>query len=414
MNIVDRYGASLAAVLGAAVGAYSILEAPGNDGLIAESLDVWFGSFVSPQWAGTVAVVAAVLTLIALQIRRSSALVAASAVVGCIVIAVPSFVPVGGNIAVSTNSVGAGLLLGAVGAIAAGHRLSQLAFALGILAAVLFKGAVDVHLPADEGRWTVSFPEPFEVNSTIPIVVLAVVAASIAAVALRAASGIDQLDVPSTVVLLALPFGFLLAYVYLGSFTSTTTTWVVAAIVSLVLVLAASRIVDARDGNVLLAGFAVAAASVNGLGWGPTSWWVAVLGVLALLGGAVMGLFRPSVKVATGLLVAVTASGLLAGTAWLGAVPTIAYAVVFPFAVGMAMSSCLPAGVAASVVGPMLPLCTTLFSDTAPAPPPDYGWTSGLAENYVPPTVVLYSPLFVGVVIAALSVVAVGAARRRL
>lgn len=411
MNMLDRHGATLAAAAGGFVAAYAVLEAPGNDGLIAETLDVWYGSFVSPQWAGTVAVVAAVLVLVVLQIRSSPRLVAASAVTGIVIVALPSFVPVGGNVAVTTNSVGAGLLLGSIGAIAARHRQAQLALALGILTAALFKGAVDVLVPPGEGRWTVSFPEPWLVNSTVPVVVLAVLAVLVATVAVRGAAGTDQLDVPSTIVLLALPFGFLLAYVYLGSFTSSTLLWIVATILALVLALAASRLVDARDGNILLAGFAVAAASVNALGWGPTSWWVAAVGVGSLLVGAVVGLRRPSVKVATGLLVAVTASGLLAGVEWLDAVPTVAYAAVFPFAVGMAVASCLPVGVAASVVGPMIPLCMTLFSATAPAPPPAFGWSTG-EENFVPPTVALYSPLFVGVVIAALAVVAVGAARR--
>lgn len=409
VHLLDRHGSLIAATSGAFFAVLSSLLSLGYDSAYAEQSGEWFAQFVTPQWSGSVTVVVAVLTLLGLQARRSAAMIALAGVVGPVVVAVPSFVPVVAHLAVSVTAIGSGLLLAACAALASGHRRAQAGLLAGVLGAVLFGQAVRTYLPFDDGRWMLSI-DPNYVDAAIHPLVLVIPAALVAVVALRTVPSVGEWRAQDVVVLLALPFAYLLVYVYIGSSVSTTTMWILAVVLAFGFTLVATRLLDRRDGNAVLVGFAIAATTVSGLAWSTRSWWVAVVGVLVLMVGVLLGYRTPRPRLGVCLLAVVTATGSLTGTAWFDAVPTVAYAVLFPAAVGICIGSCVPVGIGGSVLGPTVPLSMTLFSVSAPRLPPSLYWTDGTDEGYRSPVVAMVSPLFVAVVVATVVVILAGVA----
>lgn len=408
MNSFDRHGALLAAFVGGFVAVLSSRLSLGYDSVYAEQSGVWFAQFVTPQWAGSVTVVVALFVLLGLHARDSAKLVASAAVASPVVIALPTVVPLAGNQALSVTSVGAGLLLAAAAVIASGSQPAQLGLMVGVLAAVLFSSVIRAYLPIEEGRWMIEMP-PGTVESTIPPLILTLVGALLVTVALRTVSLTAELNAQVVVVMLGLVFAYLLDYVFLGSATSSTPMWVFAAVLACGFTVVAARLLARSDGNVVLVGFAVAATSVSSLAWSDRSWWVALIGLLVLIVAAWLGYRTPRMRMGFVLLAGVAASGLLTGTAWFGCIATVAYAVVFPAAVGLCLGSCVPIGIAASLVGPVAPLSMTLLSVSAPSHPAGFYWTSA-AEEIRYPVVATVSPLFVSVVVATVAVVIAGVA----
>nr|WP_296773974.1 hypothetical protein [Rhodococcus sp. (in: high G+C Gram-positive bacteria)] len=408
MHLLDRHGSLIAATSGAFVAVLSSLLSLGYDSAYAEQSGEWFAQFVTPQWSGSVTVVIAVLALLGLQARRSAATVAVAGVVGPAVIALPSFVPVAAHLAVSVTAVGSGLLLAACAALASGHRRAQAGLLVGVLGAVVFGQAVRTYLPYDDGRWMLSVG-PNYVDAVIHPLVLVIPAALVAFVAFRTVPSVGEWRAQDVVVLLALPFAYLLVYVYVGSSVSTTTMWILAVVLAFGFTLVATRLLDRRDGNAVLVGFAIAATTVSGLAWSTRSWWVAAVGVLVLVIGVLLGYRWPRPRLGVCILAVVTATGILTGTAWFDAVPTVAYAVLFPAAVGFCIGSCVPVGIGGSVLAPTIPLSMTLFSVSAPQLPPSFYWTDG-TDGSRSPVVATVSPLFVAVVVATVAVILAGVA----
>ena len=413
MKWTDRHGPTFAALCGSLTAVLASRLSLGNDSRFAEESGVWFGQLVTPQWSGFVTVSVALLTILAVQVRRSALLVALAGVTGPVVIALPALVPVAGNQAVSVSAVGAGLLLGASAVISVTRRAAQVALIVGVSVGVLFWGAVRALLPSEEGRWLVSVGPSYVEPSAHPVVLLAV-AVLVSVVALRLGPlASDEATTRTILALIALVFVYLLAYIFLGSITSATWGWTLAVVVSCASTLAASRLVDARDGVILMVGLAVAATTVTGLAWSSRSLWIALGGVAVLALAAVLGSHRPHVLVGLSVLACVAATGLLTHTAGLNVVPTVAYTLLFPAAVGFSLGSALPVNLPASAMAPAIPMTLTLFSVSAPNVPSVYYWTDGTATGYEGPVVAALSPLNIGVLVSVSVIVFAGLAIAR-
>ncbi len=401
---VDRYGPVVAAVSGGFVAGYSIRESLGSDSFVAESSGVWFGAFVTAQWAGTIAVISAVIVLALVHSRRTPVPAAVAAVLGSVIVALPSFVPISSTQAVTTNAIGAGVLVGVCGRIAAGRRIPSAALAVGLLGSMLFYGAISALRPPRIGRWMVNL-NPMYVESPVPLVLLVVTAAIVAVTALRAPAA--RFESSDAVVAFLLAFVYLVVYTYLGNTTSTAWMWTFAVVIAVVLTYGGALVLDGRDGRYLVLGLVIAASGVNYLWWSDASWWV-LIGAASLFVTAVgVGLRKDLSTAALVVLALVTATGLIrVGENSVNMVGTVAYCTVFPIALGVAVGSMQPTRTVASTLAPLVPFALTLFSVSAPVPSREFGWTDGLPEDYRPPIVSLASPLPVGVVVAVIAVVA--------
>ncbi|MFZ2175068.1 MAG: hypothetical protein WAW17_13765, partial [Rhodococcus sp. (in: high G+C Gram-positive bacteria)] len=139
MNLVDRCGPIVAALVGGVLAAFALRESEVLDHTIAAK-DGLSGVLVTPQWAGTIAAVVAVAALTVLLRLRSGIGAAATALVGAAAIGLPAVVAVATEPALTLNAVGAGLMLGAAAYPTAGRRAPLIALALGVLAATVFFG----------------------------------------------------------------------------------------------------------------------------------------------------------------------------------------------------------------------------------------------------------------------------------
>ncbi|MDZ7915184.1 MAG: hypothetical protein U5N21_16980 [Rhodococcus sp. (in: high G+C Gram-positive bacteria)] len=404
MTGLDRYGQVMAPVIGGFVAGYSIRESLGLDLFHIESSGKWYGAFVTAQWAGSLAVVAAMIVLAVVHSRRSSVLAAVAAALGAVVIALPSFAPIASNQAVTTNAVGAGVLVGVCGHIAAGRRIPSAALAVGLLGSMLFYNAISPLRAPREGRWMDNLA-PQYVESTVPLLLLLGTAVLLTVVALRApAIGFEASD---AVVAGVLAFVYLIVYTYLGNTTSTLTMWIFAVSIAVALTYAVALNLDGRDGRYLMLGLAIAASGVNSLGWSDASWWVFAVAAVLFVGAVWAGLHRDLSTPALVLLAVVTATGLLAiDDSAVNVVGTVAHCTLCPVALGLAVGSMQPRRAVASSIGPLIPFALTLFWVSAPVPPREFGWTDGTPDDYVRPIVSLYSPLPVGVVAAVIVVLA--------
>ena len=403
MTAVDRYGQVVVPAIGGFVAGYSIRESLGQDSFHIESSGKWYGAFVTAQWAGSLAVLAAVLVLVVIHSRRSSVLAAVAAALGSVVIALPSFAPIASNQAVTTNALGAGVLVGVCGFIAAGRRFPSAGIAVGLLGSMLFYSAISPLRAPREGRWMDNLA-PQYVESTVHPLLLLVTAALLVTMALRAP--VIGFETSDAAVVGLLAFVYLIVYTYLGNTTSTATLWMFAVVIAVGLTYACALNLDGRDGRYLMLGLAIAASGVNSLGWSDASWWIFAAAAALFAGAVGVGLHRDLSTPALVLLAAVTATGLLPiGDSAVNVVGTVAHCTLYPVAIGLAVGSMQPTRAVVSAIGPLIPFALTLFWVSAPVPPRVFGWTDGTPEDYVRPIVSLYSPLPVGVVVAVIVIV---------
>ncbi|WP_245813838.1 hypothetical protein [Rhodococcus marinonascens] len=404
MSIVDRCGPAVSGFAGGAVAAFAIRESQVQDYELARG--VW-SVLVTPQWAGTAAALTAVGVLAVLSMRGSRLLTALTAVVGAIVIALPAFVGVAASPAVTLNAVGAGVLLAAAASTAAGGRAGLVAVAVGVLGTTLFYGAAALWRTRLL-RWSVTLPDdPTTVPAAVPVLVAVTAAIVIVGAAIRASPdsvpGFRRRDV---VVSVGLPLVFTVLYAWLGSTSASTVSWTVAVVLSAAATLAAARWLPLREGRFLLVGLAIAATSVNEARYFAGSWWLVLAGIVLLAAGAAVGWFRPAPGAGMVLLAAVTVTGVMSGSATFESVLTVAYVGVLPFAVGLTVSSCLPASALIVVTGVLMPLTVTLFAVSAPVIR-EFVWSNGYPAPGHYPLVAVAAPLPSGILVATVTVVLV-------
>ncbi|OZD33871.1 hypothetical protein CH252_36790 [Rhodococcus sp. 06-1477-1B] len=394
----DRVLPVVATAIGGFVAGYSIRESLGQDVFHIESTGKWYGAFVTAQWAGSITVLMAVLVLVAVHRRRPRISAAVATVLGSLLVALPSFVPIAANQAVTTNALGAGALVGICGFIAGGRRLPSGGLAGGLLGSMLFYSAISRLRGPREGRWMDGLG-PYLVESTVPLLLL-LATTVVLLVAVRRAS-VGRLETSDAVAALVLGFVCLVVYIYLGNTTSTAATWMFAVAIVVLVAYGVAFDLGGLDGRYVMSGLAIAASGVNALGWGDASWWVLVVAAVLFVGAVGVGLRRDLTTAACALLTVVTATGLLPiGDDSINTVGTVCYCVLHPIAVGLLVGSARATRTVASTIGPLVPFALTLFSVSAPVPPRVFGWTDGTSDDYVPPIVWLYSPLPVGVVVA--------------
>lgn len=402
--IADRYGPVAATVCGGFVAGYSIRESLGQDSFHIESSGKWYGAFVTAQWAGSLAVMAAVVVLAAIHRRRPRVSAAVAAALGAVVIALPSFVPIASNQAVTTNALGSGVLVGVCGFIAAGRGFPSAGIAAGLLGSMLFYSAISPLRGPREGRWMDGLA-PQYVESTVPLLVLLVTAALLVTMTLR--SPVIGFEAADAAVIGVLAFVYLIVYTYLGNTASTTRLWMFAVVIAVVSTYAVALKLDGRDGRYLMLGLAIAVSGVNSLGWSNASWWVFAAAAVLFVGAVRVGLHRDLSTLALVLLAVVTATGLLAiDDGAVNVVGTVAYCTLYPVALGLAVGSMQPVRAVASSITPLIPFALTLFWVSAPVPPREFFWTDGTSDDHERPIVSLYSPLPVGVVTAVIVVAA--------
>ncbi|WP_032376172.1 hypothetical protein [Rhodococcoides fascians] len=401
MIAADRVLPVVATAIGGFVAGYSIRESLGQDVFHIESTGKWYGAFVTAQWAGSLTVLTAVLVLVMVHRRRPRISAALATVLGLLLVALPSFVPIAANQAVTTNALGAGALVGICGFIAGGRRLPSGGIAGGLLGSMLFYSAISQLRGPREGRWMDVLPGPYLVGSTVPLLLL-LATTVVLLVAVRRAS-VGRFETSDAVAALVLGFVCLVVYIYLGNTTSTAATWMFAVAIVVLVAYGVAFDLGGRDGRYMMSGLAIAASGVNALGWGDASWWIFVVAAVLFVGAMGVGLRRDLTLAACGLLAVVTAAGLLPiGDDSINAVGTVFYCVLHPVAVGLLIGSARATRVVASTIGPLVPFALTLFSVSAPVPPRVFGWVDGTSDDYVPPIVWLKSPLPVGVVVAVI------------
>lgn len=399
-------------LLGSFVAVVAAKLSLGYDSAQIGQSDLWFKNFVTPQWSGFVVVVTAVVALILPRSTHGRWLPTAAALVGAAVIAAPSVISIMANQAVTITAVGSGLLLAASAFVAAANRWAQLCMMASVFGAMLFWGGIHRYLPVDEGRWMVTLG-PSPVDAAVHPITLAFTAGVVALAAFRGDIGVVGANRRTIAGLLAVSCVFFLVYVFLGSTTSSMPMWIVSVIIVGAATMAATWLLPSPDRAAVWAGFGVVAASVSGLAWNAGSWWVVVVGVAALAAGIRVANWTRRPWLGFLLLAGVTISGLFSGSPSFDIIPTIAYAVVLPAAVGFCVGVSVPEGTAAAVFGSTMPLSVALFSVSAPTTPPTLYWSNGAEDTPQLPAVVAVSPLPVGIIVATLAVVVAGVAAAR-
>ncbi|WP_050785095.1 hypothetical protein [Rhodococcus opacus] len=407
MKLVDRCGPIVAALVGGVLAAFALRESEVLDHTIAAK-DGLSGVLVTPQWAGTIAAVVAVVVLTVLLRLRSGIGAAATALVGAAAIGLPAVVAVATEPALTLNAVGAGLMLGVAAYPAAGRRVPLIALALGVLAATVFFGVARLwRVPAQ--RWSVTLPgDPFYVPATVPLPLLAGAVIVLGGVALVTRPDERGAGVRPAIVGVGLPVVFLLLYTVLGTTESGPVSWTVAVGLAAAATLGGAWLLPASEWRVLLVGLAVAAATVGHVHYLPGAWWWVLGGLIALVAGVMVGWRYPMAAVGMVLLVLVVATGLLPDGGIFDAVTITAYTLVLPGALGLSVASVLsptPADAPVVVSTAMVPLTMTFFAVSAPLAVADYGWSNGYPTSESGPVVTVVSPLPLGIVVATVTAV---------
>ncbi len=189
-----------------------------------------------------------------------------------------------------------------------------------------------------------------------------------------------------------LPLVFTALYVWLGSTTSPG-SWVIAVVMAVAVTVALAWRLPPHDGRFVLVGLAVSAVSVSSISF-PSDWtWAMPAGAAALALGVVVGWRSPMPQLGLGLLAVTALSGLLDA-----APATVAYVLILPLALGLAVTSCMPVAVEAVSSGAMLPVALTLFSVSATFLDPvsqEFGWSTDTLEEHGPVSVDTPIPLAV-------------------
>lgn len=394
-------------MIGGVLAAFALRESEVLDHTIATK-DGLSGVLVTPQWAGTVAAVVAVVVLTVLLRLRSGIGAAATALVGAAAIGLPAVVAVATEPALTLNAVGAGLMLSAAAYSAAGRRAPLIALAIGVLAATVFFTVARLwRVPAQ--RWSVTLPgDPFYVPATVPLRILAVAVIVLGGIALITHPPESGAGIRPAIVGVVLPVAFLPLYAVLGTTESGPLSWTVAVGLAVAATLAGTWLLPALEGRVLLVGLAAAAVSVGYVHYAADAWWWVLAGAIALVAGVMLGWEYPMAAVGMVLLVLVTATGLLPDGGIFGAVTITAYTLVLPGALGLSVASVLsttPADPPILVSAAMLPLTMTFFAVSAPLAVADYGWSNGYPTSESGPVVTVDSPLPLGIVVATVTAI---------
>lgn len=373
MKIIDRFGPALAALVGAFIAGFAILESEPNDTIVLEGNGgIWLHTTV--QWAAAVAAVTTVLVYAALRARASAAAAVSASLAGAFVLALPSWMDVTTAQSVSLDGLGAGVLLGVSALLVSDRAEMRMAPAVGLVAALAFTPAVDA-LRGSPERWLLS-SDPFHPPAVVPVPVLLLTVILMVAAALRHSP--TEVEPPNRRLLIVgvgLPVLYLAVCAVVGSTTPDCSRWLTGVAVAVAATLATTGLLQVPDAISLMVGLAIAATAVSDLGWYRTSngaVWLA-LGVVLLAAGVWVGCRHPAPVAALVVLLAVTAAGLLPGDT---AVAVIAYAVVLPFAAGYGFGSCRPLRPEIVLTAGMLPFTLALLSVYVPVAEPDFGWTA--------------------------------------
>ena len=392
VQIAQLYGPVASALVGGVVAAYAVAESRVDDFSFSDAGVI--SVVITPQWAGATAAVVAAVGVALLHRWGRGGLASVFAVVGALAIALPAFVPVSAQISVTLNAVGAGAFLAAAAFPTKGHRGAQTALGLGVTTTTLYFGAADLwrdRVP----RWSLTLPgDSYPVPSTVPVWILLAATLLVGGVAALARPNQEPGDIDTRLVKLGvvLPLVFTALYVWLGSTTSPG-SWVIAVVLAVAVTVALAWRLPPHDGRFVLVGLAVSAVSVSSISF-PSDWtWAMPAGAAALALGVVVGWRRPMPQLGLGLLAVTALSGLLDA-----APTTVAYVLVLPLALGLAVTSCMPVAVEAVSSGAMLPVAFTLFSVSPTFLDPgsrEFGWSTGVLVEHGPAAVNTPIPLTV-------------------
>ncbi|KZL34994.1 MULTISPECIES: hypothetical protein [Rhodococcus] len=392
VQIAQLYGPVASALVGGVVAAYAVAESRVDDFSFSDAGVI--SVVITPQWAGATAAVVAAVGVALLHRWGRGGLASVFAVVGALAIALPAFVPVSAQISVTLNAVGAGAFLAAAAFPTKGHRGAQTALGLGVTTTTLYFGAADLwrdRVP----RWSLTLPgDSYPVPSTVPVWILLAATLLVGGVAALARPNQEPGDIDARLVKLGvvLPLVFTALYVWLGSTTSPG-SWVIAVVLAVAVTVALAWRLPPHDGRFVLVGLAVSAVSVSSISF-PSDWtWAMPAGAAALALGVVVGWRRPMPQLGLGLLAVTALSGLLDA-----APTTVAYVLVLPLALGLAVTSCMPVAVGAVSSGSVFPFALTLFSVSATFLDPvsqEFGWSTDTLEEHGPVSVDTPIPLAV-------------------
>ena len=392
VQIAQLYGPVASALVGGVVAAYAVAESRVDDFSFSDAGVI--SVVITPQWAGATAAVVAAVGVALLHRWGRGGLASVFAVVGALAIALPAFVPVSAQISVTLNAIGAGAFLAAAAFPTKGHRGAQTALGLGVTTTTLYFGAADLwrdRVP----RWSLTLPgDSYPVPSTVPVWILLAATLLVGGVAALARPNQEPGDIDARLVKLGvvLPLVFTALYVWLGSTTSPG-SWVIAVVSAVAVTVALAWRLPPHDGRFVLVGLAVSAVSVSSISF-PSDWtWAMPAGAAALALGVVVGWRRPMPQLGLGLLAVTALSGLLDA-----APTTVAYVLILPLALGLAVASCMPVAVGAVASGSVLPFTLTLFSVSATFLDPasqEFGWSTGVLVEHGPAAVNTPIPLTV-------------------
>ncbi|REK80875.1 hypothetical protein DVG80_15990 [Rhodococcus erythropolis] len=392
VQIAQLYGPVASALVGGVVAAYAVAESRVDDFSFSDAGVI--SVVITPQWAGATAAVVAAVGVALLHRWGRGGLASVFAVVGALAIALPAFVPVSAQISVTLNAIGAGAFLAAAAFPTKGHRGAQTALGLGVTTTTLYFGAADLwrdRVP----RWSLTLPgDSYPVPSTVPVWILLAATLLVGGVAAVARPNQEPGDIDARLVKLGvvLPLIFTALYVWLGSTTSPG-SWVIAVVMAVAVTVALAWRLPPHDGRFVLAGLAVGAVSVSSISFSSDWTWAMPAGAAALVLGVVVGWRRPMPQLGLGLLAVTTLSGLLDA-----APTTVAYVLVLPLALGLAVTSCMPVAVGAVSSGSVFPFALTLFSVSATFLDPgsrEFGWSTGVLVEHGPAAVNTPIPLTV-------------------
>ncbi|EEN84763.1 hypothetical protein ACFWNH_11120 [Rhodococcus qingshengii] len=392
VQIAQLYVSVASALVGGVVAAYAVAESRVDDFSFSDAGVI--SVVITPQWAGATAAVVAAVGVALLHRWGRGGLASVFSVVGALAIALPAFVPVSAQISVTLNAIGAGAFLAAAAFPTKGHRGAQTALGLGVTTTTLYFGAADLwrdRVP----RWSLTLPgDSYPVPSTVPVWILLAATLLVGGVAALARPNQEPGDIDARLVRLGvvLPLVFTALYVWLGSTTSPG-SWVIAVVMAVAVTVALAWRLPPHDGRFVLAGLAVSAVSVSSISF-PSDWtWAMPAGAAALALGVVVGWRSPMPQLGLGLLAVTALSGLLDA-----APTTVAYVLILPLALGLAVTSCMPVAVEAVSSGAMLPVAFTLFSVSPTFLDPgsrEFGWSTGPLVEHGPAAVNTPIPLAV-------------------
>ncbi len=325
----------------------------------------WSDRFLNSSWVGAVAL-AVVVVAVWLGTKRQVVRVV-GAFAGLVVLAAPSVLDVPTGLAPTTTGLGAGLLLSFVVSAAQSDRAAAAALVIGAACAYPVRRAVDA-LVGSPRDWSISLGGSFA-HTLVPIVVLALVGALVAATVVRPSVPIFVEGHRSTMAAVVAAAVVWVVYVSFGDSASSARQWVMAVAVTVV-VMAVVAVRSGRDGGFVCAGLAVAATTVNGMTW--SGWWLAPLALVGIAVGFVLARRVPSTAVGCCVLAAVCVSGLV----WDNVASTIAYAAVLPATAVYSYVSSLASDPSVLALGVVLPVMCAVFGFSALGKRPSgvFGW----------------------------------------